>query len=227
MQPDRILSAIEEDIVFGVLPPGSRLVEDRLIERFDAKRYVIREVFSKLEDLGLVTRFPHRGALVNELTPKQVREIYAMRELLEVSAGHWTPLPAPSNVIAQMNEIQKEHSKAVTDENFRAVFHLNIAFHRVQYSVCPNDHLVQTIEEFARKAHLIRATKYGDAPHMSRVVEQHWGLIEAMKGTNRQHLVDLIRAHQPGSAEEYIRQYNIRYGHSATGNVRSPYIRPG
>ena len=212
VQADQILNAIEEDIVFGVLAPQSRLIEDRLAERFDAKRHVIREVFSKLEDLGLIVRVPNRGALVHELTPQQVREIYDVRELLETSAAQWTPLPAPTSLLDRMTQIQAQHTPAVADEDFRAVFQLNIEFHRAQYSACPNGHLVQSIEDYARKAHLIRATKYGDAAHMRRVVEQHWAIIEAMRGEDRAALVALIRAHLPGSPEEYIRTYEIRYG---------------
>ena len=213
-----ILNAIEEDIVFGVLPPQSRLIEDRLAERFDAKRHIIRDVFSKLEELGLITRVPNRGALVDELTPEQVRQIYDVRELMETIAASWTPLPVPAELLARMTDIQFQHTKAVEDENFRAVFHLNIDFHRAQYSACPNRYIVQTIEDYARKAHLIRATKYGDAAHMRKVVEQHWAIIEAMKGIDQERLVDLVRAHLPGSPEEYIRNYQIRYGKQRRGS---------
>jgi DNA-binding GntR family transcriptional regulator len=212
MQPQQILNAIEEDIVFGVLPPQSRLVEERLAERFDAKRHVIREVFSSLEDLGLVVRVPNKGAVVTELTPAEVLEIYQIRELLETKAGALTPLPAAVELTTQMAEVQQRHTDAVANENFRDVFHLNIEFHRLQYSACPNRHLVQTIDDYARKAHLIRATKYGDRTHMKKVVDQHWAIIDAMKGNDNDRLVQLIRDHLPGSPEEYIRMYEIRYG---------------
>ncbi|WP_160012269.1 GntR family transcriptional regulator [Rhizobium sp. 18055] len=206
------MSAIEEDIVFGVLPPQSRLIEERLSERFDAKRHVIREVFSTLEDLGLVERVPNKGAIVTELTPAEVLEIYEVRRVLETHAGAITLLPVSTELISRMEAVQTRHEEAVSAERFREVFHLNIDFHRLQYSACPNKHLVQTIHDYARKAHLIRATKYGDQTHMKKVVSQHWAIIEAMKGTDNQKLVELISAHLPGSPEEYIRIYNIRYG---------------
>ena len=212
MQAHDILAAIEEDIVFGVFRPQSRLIEERLSERFDAKRHVIREVFAQLEDLGLVVRVPNKGAVVAELTPTEVREIYDMRELLETNAALRTPLPTQRGVIERMTEIQRLHADAVSAENFRAVFHLNIEFHRVQYSASTNQHLVQTIEDYARKAHLICAVKYGDRAHMTKVVSQHWAIIEAMSGRDHPRLVQLIREHLPGSPEEYIRMYEIRYG---------------
>lgn len=212
MQTQQILSAIEEDIVFGVLPPQSRLVEERLAERFDAKRHVIREVFAALEDLGLVVRVPNRGAIVAELTPTEVREIYDVRDMLETGAALRTRLPAPKAITDAMTAIQKRHEAAIKAEDFRAVFHLNIEFHRTQYSACDNRQLVQTIDDYARKAHLIRAIKYGDRAHMEKVVSQHWAIIEAMQGRDQERLVQLVRQHLPGSPEEYIRSYEIRYG---------------
>lgn len=215
MQLESILDAIEEDIVFGVMPPQVRLIEDRLIERFDTKRHVIREVFAHLEDLGLVKRVPNRGAIVAELTPDEVRAIYDVREMLETGAAHRTPLPAPTTITDEMSRIQERHSSAVQNEDFRAVFRLNIEFHKVQYTCCNNPYLIQSIQEYARKAHLIRAVMYGDKAHMQRVIAQHWAIIDAMRGTSSKTLAEIIRSHMPGSPQEYIRNYERRYGRAA------------
>ena len=220
MSVEDVVAAVEEDIVFGVLPAQARLVEERMMERFDEKRHVIREVFSRLEDLGLVVRLPNKGAVVNELTPEQVRNIYDIRELLETEAARRTLLPVDPTCIGELNRIQTLHEEATISENFRAVFRLNIEFHRTQYAACSNPYLVQTIEDYARKAHLIRATKYGDAVHMRAVVKQHWAMIKAMKGSDHDRLVELIRQHLPASPDEYIRIYAIRYG--TTKRVRLP-----
>jgi DNA-binding GntR family transcriptional regulator len=209
---EEVVAAVEEDIVFGVLPAQARLTEERMMGRFDEKRHVIREVFSQLENLGLVVRLPNKGLVVNELTPDQVKNIYDVRELLETDAARKTPLPAKAAVIDELTRIQTLHEEAAVVENFRAVFRLNIEFHRTQYAACSNPYLVQSIEEYARKAHLIRATKYGDASHMRTVVKQHWAMIKAMKGSDRDKLVELIRQHLPASPDEYIRLYGIRYG---------------
>src|ERR1700710_2007690 len=129
MQVEEILTAVEEDIVFGVMPAHARLVEDRLLERFDTKRHVVREVFARLEDLGLVVRIPNRGAVVAELTPEEVRSIYDVREMLEAGAAYRTALPASSSVTDEMSRIQEKHSLAVEEQDFRAVFRYNIEFH--------------------------------------------------------------------------------------------------
>lgn len=216
MQIEAILDAVEEDIVFGVMPAQARLIEDRLIERFDTKRHVIREAFAHLEGLGLVKRVPNRGAVVAELTPDEVRAIYDVREMLETGAAYRTRLPAPTAITDGMSRIQEKHSAAVESEDFRAVFRLNIEFHKVQYSCCNNPYLVQSIQEYARKAHLIRAVMYGDKAHMEKVIEQHWAIIDAMRGISNEVVAELIRFHLPGSPEEYIRNHERRYGRGAT-----------
>ena len=99
-----IVRDLGEDIVFGVFHPKERLTEEDLIARFGLKRHVVREALTQLDLMGLVVRVPNRGAYVRELTPKEVIEIYEVREILEVAAALRTPLPAPKEVIAVLKK---------------------------------------------------------------------------------------------------------------------------
>ena len=91
-----IAKALEEDIIFGRLAPGTRLTEDTLLARFAVTRHFARQALVQLEAMGIVERERNRGATVRSLTPKQVQEIYAVRELLQRQAALWIPLPAPA-----------------------------------------------------------------------------------------------------------------------------------
>src|SRR4029077_13278933 len=81
-----IAKRIEEDIVLGRRQPRERLIEQDLCELFQTHRGDVRLALFELEKKGLVGRIPNRGALVRGLTPREVREIYAVREELEVMA---------------------------------------------------------------------------------------------------------------------------------------------
>ena len=89
-----IAKRIEEDIVLGRRQPRERLVELDLCELFQTHRGDVRLALFELEKKGLVERIPNRGALVRGLTPREVQEIYAVREQLEVMAVSIIPLPA-------------------------------------------------------------------------------------------------------------------------------------
>ena len=209
---EEMVRAVEVDIVFGVYPANARLTEESLTTRFGAKRHLVREAFSHLEKMGFVQRIPNRGVVVNELKPRQVEDIYGVRVLLETGAARITPLPAPISAIAGMEHIQDLHEQAVHEGNFRRVFSLNIDFHHLQYSICPNAELSRAIAEFSRRAHMIRALQYSDAQHMQKIVRQHRAIIAAMKGRSTEAYVEAVAAHFPASPEEYRRHFERKYG---------------
>jgi DNA-binding GntR family transcriptional regulator len=207
-----IVRNLEEDIVFGVFHPKERLTEEDLMARFGLKRHVVRDALSQLGSMGLVVRVPNRGAYVRELTPKEVIEIYEVREILEVAAALRTQLPCPKNVIETLKRIQDQHSAAIAKHDLRNVFRLNIQFHREQFLACQNTKLAQSIMEYAQQAHLIRAIKYAEPGHLQKVESDHRRIIKAMDGKNRDSLVEIVRNHLPDSRDAYLRAYALRHG---------------
>jgi len=215
-----VVTTLYEDIVLGVYAAGTQLVEERLAERFGVKRHTIREAFVHLEELSFVQREPSRGVFVKELTPEEVREIYDVRYILETSAVRLTPLPAPREIVDRMVEIQRLHEQAIEANRYRAVLHLNNEFHRVQFSACQNKTLVEAIEEYARRVHVVTAIKFGDPHSMAQVVRQHWEIIETMRGHDTQALVEIVSAHFSNrQCDEYERRYLIKYGADGAGTA--------
>jgi DNA-binding GntR family transcriptional regulator len=207
-----IVRDLGEDIVFGLFHPKERLTEEDLIARFGLKRHVVREALTQLDSMGLVVRVPNRGAYVRELTPKEVIEIYEVREILEVAAALRTPIPAPKKVIEVLKKVQNQHSEAIANHDLRSVFRLNIQFHREQFLACQNAKLAQSIMEYAQQAHLIRAIKYAEPGHLQKVERDHRRIIKAMEGKNRDALVEVVRNHLPDSRDAYLRAYALRHG---------------
>src|SRR5919109_3285877 len=69
-----IARALEEDIIFGRLAPGTRLTEDNLLARFSVTRHFARQALVQLEAMGVVVRERNKGAKVRSLTPAEVQE---------------------------------------------------------------------------------------------------------------------------------------------------------
>src|SRR5580698_3199084 len=133
-----IAKRIEEDIVLGRRQSRERLVELDLCELFQTHRGDVRLALFELEKKGLVERIPNRGALVRGLTPREVREIYAVREQLEVMAVSIIPFPVNAAEIARLEELQRRHSKAIEDGDLLTAFYSNLNFHQVIFSLCGN-----------------------------------------------------------------------------------------
>jgi len=152
-----------------------------------------------------------RGALVRGLTPREVREIYAVREELEVMAVRIIPFPVAHQDIERLEELQRQHTAAVAAGDLLTVFYRNLSFHRVLYGLCRNACLIETIDLLAQKVYGIRS--YASAPEsLDRARRDHLEIIKTLRGSRRDDLVALTRRHLKPSPEAYIKDYERRFG---------------
>lgn len=84
---DRVYRQIIDSIVSGRVPPGERLRERELSEQYDVSRIPIREAIQRLEQDGFVMTAPRRGAMVRQLTLRDVQELFDLRRVLEPYAA--------------------------------------------------------------------------------------------------------------------------------------------
>jgi DNA-binding GntR family transcriptional regulator len=84
---DDTLSALRDLIVHNELPPGTRLTEAMLSERFSVSRTPLREALKVLSSEGLVEILPNRGARVVTLTLTDIKHLFEVIGALESLAG--------------------------------------------------------------------------------------------------------------------------------------------
>jgi DNA-binding GntR family transcriptional regulator len=201
---DDIIATVEEDIVLGRLHPKERLIEEDLIERFGCKRHIVRQALFQLEGVGLIERIKNRGAFVKAYSSKEVEDLYAMREILELAGASFIPLPAPPKMIEELEDIHHHYINAVEHQELRSVFRLNIAFHQALFSLTGNALLSETINEFAQKAHGIRFIAITNTKTLMGARDDHQGMIDAIKQQDRARLSELCRSHILPSKEIYL-----------------------
>ncbi|GAA1923137.1 GntR family transcriptional regulator [Streptomyces sodiiphilus] len=78
-----VCTAIRDDIVGGVLPPGARLAEEQLAHRYGVSRVPVREALRTLESEGFVVSRRHAGACVAQPGEREAADLLDMRALLE------------------------------------------------------------------------------------------------------------------------------------------------
>jgi DNA-binding GntR family transcriptional regulator len=200
-----IVRRIEEDIVFRVYHPRERLVEDELMQRFEAKRHIVRQALAELERDGLVLRKPNSGAQVRALTAKEATELYGVREILETNCVKLIPLPVETRLLAPIEKIQREHAAAIKKNDVRAIFRANLAFHAAIFQLCGNEALVEAIADFARRTHPVRLTTLVTQQYLEQARGEHEDMLRALRKGDRARLVALCAQHLQPSREAYLR----------------------
>lgn len=89
----------------GRLQPGDRIVEADLAARLGVSHIPVRESLVRLASEGLVRRIPNWATFVEDVTPEDALEIYAMRLALEPPAARFAALRRPLRLLAQLRRL--------------------------------------------------------------------------------------------------------------------------
>jgi DNA-binding GntR family transcriptional regulator len=84
---DQVYAVLHEAIISGELPAGYRLRIRDIAEQVGTSVMPVREAIRRLEEAGLATREPHKGAAVAGLTLEELVHVYDVRRLLEGEAA--------------------------------------------------------------------------------------------------------------------------------------------
>jgi DNA-binding GntR family transcriptional regulator len=215
---DVIATSLEEDIVLGRCHPRERLIEQDLCDRFNTHRGDVRLALFELEKKGVIQRIPNRGAIVRDLTPPEVMEIYAVREELEVMAVRILPFPVAATSLAELENIQEQHGAAIDNDDMLAVFYANLNFHQTLFELCGNACLIETIKTLEQKVYGIRFYANAFPEALERARRDHIDMIKALRASRRDELIKLTRQHLKPSPQAYIRAYERRFGGSGAAN---------
>ena len=136
---DEIRKAIRE----GRVATGAHLTEVDLASWLGMSRTPIREAMRRLESEGLLLNQPFRGALVMRLDADDMRQMFAVRELLEPAAAAACAMNAgPAEIAALRAIIDLEAAQL---DNPAALIPLNRQFHDIILESARNQFLSKAI----------------------------------------------------------------------------------
>ncbi|MBD9375326.1 GntR family transcriptional regulator [Rhizobium sp. ARZ01] len=202
-----LVDTIREAIIFGRLRPRERLVEQDLSEQYNVSRHVIRAAMVTLEQIGLVTRRPNRGVVVRDFSVEEVEELCEVREILQAEAARRIPLPAPLELIEELERIHAEYSACVDKMDLKQTAVLNNAFHDTVFAACNNRFLAEAIATYWARTTAIHSYAIGNPVMLQQSRLEHREMIDALINADRAALTRLCVDHIHPAFEAYKRAH--------------------
>ena len=186
---------IEEMIAVGTLTPGQHLDETELAARFDVSRTPIREALIQLASMGVVVIRPRRGAIVAELGPQQLVEMFEVMSELEATCGR---LAARRMTVEEQQALlaaRQACKEALDAQQPDDYYYKNEAFHEAIYAGSHNQFLIEQARSLYRRLRPYRRLQLRVRNRLSNSYAEHDGVVQAILGGEGEKAAELLREH--------------------------------
>jgi len=199
--------AIMDMDIYGSSEP-LKLDERRLAENLGVSRTPVREALLRLEQEGLVSMVPRRGAFVVKKTKAEILDVIYVWAGIEGMAARLATIRASDDEIASLRNLVESVSdssqvRGSIDEYSEA----NIRFHQAIVSLSKCSLLSETAEGLFVHMRAIRARTIKDRGRARSSMSDHTRIIEAIESRNA------------GKAEQLVRDHALRLAEHVEANV--------
>jgi len=176
----RIAEQLRTAILRGEHPPGSRIRQEDLAERYGASRVPVREALRTLEADGLVTLVANTGAWVSRLSLAECDEVYQVRERVEPLLLRYA---MPGITPAHVDQLEQLAIRMQQTSDVEEFLELDREFHLGSYASATTTVLGDLVGRLWNTTqHYRRAFTMLLDEHAARVVhDEHHMLVEAIR----------------------------------------------
>lgn len=172
-----VYDAVLDAVMHGQLRPGERLVEPALCERFGVSRTVVRQALHRLAELRIVDIVPNKGATVARPGPRETRDIFAARRVIEAGIVRTVARRITHGEVERLKQRLRAEHEALHQQDHARWVALAGGFHLALAELSGNAELQRILAELMTRCSLIVALY--EAPGESTCEHQeHEQLVE-------------------------------------------------
>ena len=188
-----LVEELRDAIILGEYVPGQHLRLEDIATRFDISTTPVREALRDLEVEGLVSIFPHRGAVVTQLSADDLIDIYEVRATLEEMATRLAVPNMGEDTLAQL-ELYIEQMDDHLGE-LAMLVKLNHNFHYTLYCASGRRHLCELTNILRRRTQHYLHAYISHLGGMPVAQEEHRAVIEACRSGEAERAATIIYDH--------------------------------
>lgn len=193
---DQVYREVLRRIVAGELGAGERLPAEPLAEQMGYSRMPVREALQRLASEGIVVLTPGCGARLVSPSPQEIRDVYAVRVVLEDMALRLALEKATSFFFASLEDILYRQREA-RENSYEDYLRQDMAFHRTLAEWGENAFLEASVESALAASWVYRILF---EPRRGRGLlpspeEEHRDILEALRRRDQDSAALLMKGH--------------------------------
>ena len=186
---------ILQDILAGVLLPGTWLKQIDLERRYKCTRPEVRRALDRLAQKRLVEHVPNRGYHVYEPDGRRAQEVSEIRIILETAIAATIVSNAAADEIAKLRKLADHFDLMVLNGTMLELYEANLAFHRQLLTLGGNIELVDLITEIRQRTSSAPVSQWRTRARVEQSGREHHQMIDAIAAGDVESLKALVRQH--------------------------------
>ncbi len=204
-----VFRQIRQDIICGILPPGSKIKLEQARERYSISVSPLREILSRLTTENLVVAEGQKGFEVSPASRRELLELADLRVVLETHALDLAfatgDLEWEASIVAAHHKLAAAERRLLAGDASRTIewVRYDWEFHQAIVSACNSATLMATLSSvFDRflRYHMLAESFRGEP-----VVEDHRALFDFALRRDAEQAKAVIRRHVHSGVEHILK----------------------
>ncbi len=192
---DVVFQTLRAAILRGDLKPGERLMELQLAAKLGVSRTPIREAIRMLEQEGLAIMIPRKGAVVAQMTEKDVDDVLQIRRALEELAVRLSCHNMSSADLRKLALARDRFNEMTKTENIQDIATADMNFHDIIYEASENPKLQNLMTTLREQVYRYRVEYLKDPRVYPSLIVEHEQLYEAIQRQDEEDAAEIISRH--------------------------------
>ncbi len=199
----QISKKIEDEIIYGRLPPGTKLDEATLCKKYKVSRTPIREALKLLSSEGLVEIRPRRGAIVPTLNIVTLYEMFEVMAQLEGMCGRLAARRIEEQEKIELLSLHNKCEEYLLADNPDNYYEANRKFHFFLYQLSHNSFLTEQASNLHNRLHPYRRLQLRVNHRMQHSFKEHQDIVDAIINANEDLAENLLKKHVVVQGEKF------------------------
>lgn len=193
---EEIVSSIRDAVSAHRLLPGTQLREVSLGRLYGVSRTVVRQALQTLAREGLVDLTPGRIASVAKPTPKEARDAFDLRWVIERHVLETLAQSPVKKAMAALRAHIRREQAALKAGDYDEARRLGAGFHVLMAEQAGNDLLTDTLKQLVgRIALILLLYRHDYDSHVECLQDEHGQLVDLIERGAAEQALELLRKH--------------------------------
>lgn len=191
---EQVLQQVRTEIISGQSMPGAMYSVPTLAASLGVSTTPVREALLELTRSGLIEPMRNRGFRVVEPTLTELRNLFDLREVLELHAAAIVARKTKKN-LKGLSRFADDIVRAVKTEDIRLYLEADRSFHQLLTAAADNARLTEMVMGLRDQMRLYGIKSRAGLARQNDSTAEHFEIIELAMAGKEEALTNLLRRH--------------------------------